>query len=250
MLEAITFFEKNKDIKPLLRMFPDPNMSDEEIAVWVLRGGHGSWLKLDLRIPTEEFLSDESLAHESYVNHRDSVTGEGTHVGWSSCTLHGISVEKTNHWSIYGFDKEPEYSWTSLGQKTKNIQKFCQSLPFERLARVRFMKLASGGFITPHDDNSAEIKWENVWSLPLPINIAIDHPLDCFMTVDNSGIVPFKSGEAYLVNILKTHSVINFSSQDRKHVIVHGIVGNKKEEYCRLLANSYRKEYVKIQSEI
>jgi predicted alpha/beta-fold hydrolase len=70
------------------------------------------------------------------------------------------------------------------------------------------------------------------------------------MTIENSGIVPFKDGEAYLVNILKTHSVINFSNQERKHLIVHGIVGNRKSDYCKLLANSYRRDYDKIQSKI
>jgi hypothetical protein len=70
------------------------------------------------------------------------------------------------------------------------------------------------------------------------------------MTVENSGVVPFKNGDAYIVNILKTHSVINFSSQDRKHIIIHGVVGNRKEEYCKLIADSYRTQYDKIQSKI
>jgi hypothetical protein len=63
------------------------------------------------------------------------------------------------------------------------------------------------------------------------------------MTIENSGVVPFNRGCAFLVNILKNHSVINFSPDDRKHIIVHGIVGNRKKEYCKLLADSYRKAY-------
>jgi hypothetical protein len=248
MLEAETFFETHRKHKTTIKDLPLLDASDEEIAIWALKGGHGDWLKLNLSIPIKSFLKDEKLATNSYVNHRDAATGEGTHKGWASCTLHGISVEKTNHWSIYGYDSEPEYHWTDLGEKTKHIKKFCESLPFERFVRVRFMRLSAGGHITPHDDNSDEVNWNNVWQLPLPINIAIDHPAACFMTIQDSGVVPFKSGDAYLVNILKTHSVINFSSQDRKHIIIHGVVGNRKEEYCKLLADSYRTQYDKIQS--
>jgi hypothetical protein len=250
MLEAETFFEKNKKYNNNINKLPSLETADEDIALWVLKGGHGDWLQLNLTIPIDEFLDDEIVASNNYVAHRDSLTGEGTHQGWQSCTLHGISTEKTNHWTTYGYKSEPKYSWTELGKKTKNIQKFCETLPFERLARVRFMNLQPGGYINPHNDNSDEINWNDVWQLPLPINIAIDHPPACFMTIENSGIVPFKNGAAFLVNILKNHSVINFSSQERKHLIIHGIVGNRKEKYCELLANSYRKQYDKIQSQI
>ena len=250
MLDAELFFEKNRKYKTTVKPCPVPDASDEEITKWILKGGHGDWLKLNLSVPVEHFLEDELLASSSYVNHRDAATGEGTHRGWSSCTLHGISVEKTNHWTTYGYKSEPKYNWTELGEKTKHVKKFCETLPFERFVRVRFMRLAAGGYITPHDDNSDEVNWDYVWQLPLPINIAIDHPSSCFMTVENSGVVPFKNGDAYIVNILKTHSVINFSSQDRKHIIIHGVVGNRKEEYCKLIADSYRTQYDKIQSKI
>lgn len=250
MLEAETFFEQNRKYKKSIDQLCDPNQSNEKIAKWILKSGHSNWLHLNLTVPVDDFLKDEEFAQLYYVNHRDIETGEGTHQGWHSCTLHGISTEKTNHWSIYGYQQEPKYSWTELGQKTTHIQSFCKTLPFERLDRVRFMKLQPDGHISPHDDNSNHIDWDNLWSLPLPINIAIDHPANCFMTVKQAGVVPFRSGDAYLVNILKTHSVINFSHKDRKHIIVHGIVGNCKDQYCKLLADSYRKQYEKIHSQI
>lgn len=250
MLDAKEFFEKNKNFKTKIKDLPNLNYSDEEIACWIIKGGHGDWLELNLTIPVKNFILDELKAENYYVDHRDISTGEGTHKGWHSCTLHGISIEKTNHWLTYGYKNKPNYNWTKLGLETKNIKKFCKSLPFEKLDRVRFMKLSAGGYITPHNDNSKEINWDKIWELPLPINIAIDHPLDCFMTIENSGIVPFESGKAFGVNILKNHSVINFSSYDRKHLIVHGIVGNCKDKYCKLLADSYRKQYDKIQSKI
>lgn len=243
MNEAELFFEKNRRYNLELSALPRDNMTDEEIALWVLQGYHGDWLQLDVNIDIFDFLSDEKFATNSYVPHRDEKTGEGTHYNWLSCTLHGIDVDKTNHWSVYGFKNEPEYNWTFLGNKTKKIKEFCKSLPFEKLSRVRFMKLGPKGYVSPHTDGGSGIDWNNIWNHPLPINIAIDHPPGCFMTVENSGVVPFNNGKAFLVNILKTHSVINFDSKERKHLIVHGIVGNKKEEYCKFIANSYRKAY-------
>lgn len=243
MNEAELFFENNRQYNHKISPLPEENLSDEEIAFWILKGGHGNWLLLNLEININDFVKDEMLAVNSYVAHRDEKTGEGTHKGWESCTLHGIDVDKTNHWTTYNFTKEPEYRWTSLGEKTKKIKAFCESLPFEKLARVRFMKLSPKGYITPHNDGGGGIDWSSIWNHPLPINIAIDHPPSCFMTIENSGVVPFRNGSAFLVNILKNHSVINFSSQERKHLIIHGVVGNRKKDYCKLLADSYRKAY-------
>lgn len=246
MLEAEKFFETHRKYRNKPKKLIETDRSDEEITRWVLTQGYVNWLKIDLKFLTNDFLKDEQLASTYYVNHRDHDTGEGTHQGWKSCTLHGISVEKTNHWATYGYDSEPSYQWTELGKKTKHIKNFCESLPFEKLDRVRFMKLSPKGFITPHNDNSEYVNWDKIWELPLPLNIAMYHPPACFMTIEKAGVVPFKDGETYLVNILKNHSVINFSSYHRKHIIIHGVVGNQKDKYCKLLADSYRKQYDKV----
>jgi hypothetical protein len=246
MNEAEIFFEENKNTferKHMLFKLPHESMSDEEIALWILRGHHGDWLNLNLKINKQDFLTEEKYAESYYVSHRDAKTGEGTHYNWTSCTLHGIDVDKTNVWSVYGYNEQPEYKWTILGEKTPKIREFCESLPFERLDRVRFMKLGPKGYITPHSDGGPGIDWDKIWEHPLPINIAIDHPLGCYMSIEGTGAVPFSDGKAFLVNILKTHSVINFTTKERKHLIVHGIVGNRKEEYCKLLADNYRKAY-------
>jgi hypothetical protein len=246
MNKAELFFEQNKntfDRKHVLFKLPRKDMTDEEIALWILKGHHGDWLNLNLNINKKEFLLDEKHAESLYVPHRDIKTGEGTHLNWMSCTLHGIAVDKTNVWSTYGYTEKPKYEWTSLGKKTTKIREFCESLPFEKLDRVRFMKLGPKGYITPHTDGGSGINWNEIWNHPLPINIAIYHPLGCYTSIEGTGAVPFSDGKAFLINILKTHSVTNFTSQERKHLIVHGIVGNCKEEYCKLLADNYRKAY-------
>lgn len=238
------FFHENRKYSSKLNGLPSLTMSDEEIALWVLKGGHGDWLELDLHVDTNRLANEYQLVKHMFTAHRDDQSGEGTHNGWSACTLHGISHDKTNVWQEYGYDNEPVYTWTEAGVNCPCTQAMFESMPAEQLARVRFMKLDKQGWVSPHSDGGPGIDWDNIFDHPLPINIAVDHPRNCFMTIEGSGVVPFVSGKAFLVNILKNHSVANFSNHDRIHIIGHLLVGNKKEEYCKFLANSYRKAYV------
>jgi hypothetical protein len=78
----------------------------------------------------------------------------------------------------------------------------------------------------------------------VPVNIAVIHPKNCYMTLEGKGIVPFKEGRAFIVNIRHTHSVINFSQESRIHVIGHSYgYGSKKQEFAELVTRSYKKQY-------
>jgi hypothetical protein len=245
METADRFFHQNKKHKYRLNDLPDLTMSDEEIALWILQGGAGAWLELDLYVDHKSFFEEYNCVKGMFVTHRDGATGEGTHDGWEACALHGIEWDKTNVWQTYDYETEPDYAWTKAGVKCIEIQKFFNSLPCQQLARVRFMKLKSKGWISPHNDKpDSDIDWNMIFEHPLPINIAIEHPQDCHMVVKDNGVVPFVNGKAFLVNIFNEHSVINYSNKDRIHVIGHLLVGNRKNEYCSMLANSYRKQYV------
>lgn len=244
MEQAHSFFCNNRLYTYRLNGLPNLTMSDEEIALWILQGGAGPWLELDLHIDYSSWQKEYHTVKNMFIAHRDNTNGEGTHSGWSASTLHGISWDKTNVWQTYRYDREPNYSWTEVGKKCSSIQQFFKSLPCENLARVRFMRLSAGGWISPHNDLGSGIDWENIFNHPLPVNIAIDHPDNCHMVLEKEGVVPFSNGKAFLVNIFKNHAVINYSNKDRIHVIGHLLVGNKKAEYCAMLANSYRKQYV------
>jgi hypothetical protein len=62
------------------------------------------------------------------------------------------------------------------------------------------------------------------------------------MTLENYGVVPFKEGEAYIVNIRHYHSVLNMSDTPRIHVIGHPFgYGSRKEQFVDLVARSYFK---------
>lgn len=246
-MDQIEFYNAYKDVKITPKPLPDYSLEDK--VKWIFSGHGYHWVEFDFTMPN--WLSESAYADAYYVTHRDVFSGEGSHYGWSSCALHGIDTDKTNVWQTYGYESEPDYQWTELGNKTKNIQSFFNNtFPAERYARIRFMKLAAGGWISPHNDYSPMINIDNLFDYPLPVNIAIDHPNDCHMTIKDNGCVPFKSHSAFMVNIFNDHSVINNSSKDRIHLIAHCYLGNKRKEFCELIVNSYEKQHAKIQSQV
>mgnify|MGYP001462139747 CR=1 FL=1 len=92
------------------------------------------------------------------------------------------------------------------------------------------MLLEPGGFIAPHNDMN-----EHVLS---PVNIALNHPKGCVMKIAHHGTVPFKEGEAYILDVGNTHAYYNKSSEDRYHIIVHG---KTTKEFKELVERSYAK---------
>jgi len=248
-MDHIKFYNQHRNA--VLEPKPLPDYSLEDQTKWIISGHGYQYLELDCLFNTKGWLSDSKLAEPYYVAHRDESTGEGTHRGWSSCVLHGIDVDKTNVWQTYGYEKEPNYNWTSLGNKAKKIKLFFKSVfPAETYARIRFMKLEAGGYISPHNDYSPFVTSENLFDWPIPVNIAIDHPDECHMTIKDSGVVPFKSGKMIMCNIFNDHSVVNNSEKDRIHLIAHCYLGNRKKEYCELIVDSYRKQHERISKQI
>ena len=210
-------------------------------ATEILRKPIG-WIELDIKFDLVKWQEEASLAKEYLVHHRE---GDG-HDGWKSCCVHGIDIHKTGHWNRYSRNEEDiTYKWTELSKLTPNITKFWKEFPTERFARLRFMELAPGGHIAPHNDspNGVSNTDFDMMDHMIPINVAISHPDDCHMSVEGYGRVPFAEGKAFIVNITNTHSVVNDSPKSRMHMIAHCIIGNKKKEFAELVVRSYNKQY-------
>lgn len=242
---TLEFYEKNKGLTWTMPAAPGNLTSDYELANWVMNNMDIGWLELDLELDINCWKNECTVADEYYVNHR----GDG-HPGWNSCCVHGIAVDQTGSWNLYGYENESDvlYDWTELSQRTPSITKFWQdAFPIERYRRIRFMELTAGGYISPHSDMPGKLNGEcpniNILDHGAPINIAIIHPTDCHMVVEGFGTVPWSSGKAIIVNIRHHHSVINFSKEQRVHMIAHGWYGNRLDEFCQLVAKSYRKQY-------
>lgn len=215
-------------------------MTDYEIAHWLLNESNFGWLELDINFDLNAWKKETSAAQ--FVDHR----GE-EHPGWNSCAIHGIDVDKTGAWTNYGdwtSEDQVPYKWTSISKHTPSIKKFWEEFPYESYRRIRFMQLEPGGRISPHSDAPGRLPGEqglDMLDFGVPINIAIIHPEDCYMTLEGHGTVPFKEGKAFIINIRNVHSFVNNSNTPRIHLIAHGIPGSCKDEFIELIARSYRK---------
>ncbi len=246
--ECLDFYNKNKNASwEMTKPISGDNIT---VANWILNEVDFGWIELDLNFNLARWKEETTKCTPWLVAHR-----EYNNSGWNSCCLHGIDINKTGAWSNYGYTNESEvpYKWTALSGYTPSIENFWKNtFPSEQYRRIRFMELAANSAITPHSDMPGRLPGEdnfNALDFGIPINIAIIHPKDCYMVLDNKGIVPFEEGRAFIVNIRHTHSVINFSNTPRIHMIGHSYgYGGRLEEFAELVVRSYNKQYDKISS--
>ena len=176
------------------------------------------WLELD--IDFKPFIDSQELnsVDPYYVPHRSDEYGNK---GWSSCCLHGLGIELTEVAGQYGFTDElnAPYDWTALTNNAPMATKFWKQFPAEKYSRVRFMKLEAHGQIEWHDDHPKNELPEDLCDYLIPINVALVNPALCYMEVKDHGLVPWRNGKVYLINILKKHRVQNNSNSSRIHMI-------------------------------
>jgi len=190
------------------------------------------WLPLDIEVPYQEMLEEAIKIKHLFVSHRDQdVQGGYRHKGWKSLCIHGISLEKTNHFTEYGYksNEETPYVWTNITKYCPITTNFFKKIyPISNYFRVRFMLLEPGGYISPHVDTEKT-------SLS-PVNIALNHPKNCLFKMEKYGIVPMKPGVVMLLDVSNKHAYINKSNEDRIHIIVHG---KPTKEFKKIVEDSY-----------
>ena len=203
---------------------------------WILEESKLPWLKLTIDLPFKDMLNEAKRLKKYFVKHRaeDQIHGY-RHKGWSSLCIHGIRANFTNQYTTYGFDSNEQtpYKWTDVSTACPITTDFLKnSYPCDNYYRVRFMLLEPGGYIAPHTDT---LKHKLS-----PVNIALNHPKGCIMKMAGHGTVPFKDGEAYILDVGNTHAYYNKSNEDRYHIIVHGNY-KSNNKWKELIENSYKK---------
>jgi hypothetical protein len=243
MISALEFYNTNKNCSWTIEPIPKHLVSNIEKARWILNEANFGWIELDLQIDIDKWQLEAQQAQPYFVAHR-----EDNNTGWNSCCIHGIDIEKTGAWTNYGYTDEQQvpYNWTDLSHKTPIIKHFwTNEFPADHYRRVRFMEVEAEASITPHSDMPGRLPGEagmDMLDFGVPVNIAVVHPEDCYMVLEGHGVVPFKQGRAFIVNIRNYHSVINFSKQKRIHVIGHSYgYGDKLEDFANLIVRSYEK---------
>jgi len=245
MISALEFYNSNKNCKWKVIPIPAHLNSNIEKAQWILNSADFGWIELDLEIDLAGWQLEAQQATPYFVPHR-----EDNNTGWNSCCIHGIDTDKTGAWTNYGYTQEEQvpYHWTDLSHKAPTIKRFWQeTFPSQYYRRIRFMELEPLSAITPHSDMPGRLPGEegvDMLDFGVPVNVAVVHPEDCHMVLEGYGVVPFKEGKAFIVNIRHYHSVINFTNTPRVHVIGHSYgYGNKKADFAELLVRSYEKMY-------
>lgn len=216
------FFNANKDILTEELSFPQFK-SDLEKYHWLIQDSKVPYWEVKLpNLPYHEMLSEARQISDMFVEHRsnDPTQHGAAHKGWSSLTIHGISSQHTMNWDSYPEYKQLNneslvpYTWTEIANLIpRTVEYFKDIFPHEYYTRVRFMKLAPGGYILPHKDRDH--------TLLFPINIALNNPDGCNFIMENYGIIPFEESKSFLLDLSNRHAVWNNSNEDRIHIIVH-----------------------------
>ena len=215
------FFEETNFIFDYKKINPPELNNEYEMLEWILHESNMPYLPLYIPgAPYDEMLKEAKKIDHLYSEHRITKNSSGQYesYGWSSACIHGIEWNKTENYDKYtpyssGPESEVPYDWceeiTSLCPITTNF--FKNIFPATGYRRVRFMKLAPGGFINPHVDMKKPLLYA--------INIALNNPTGCNFRMLNKGNVPFQIERACAVDTSNKHSVWNNSNETRYHII-------------------------------
>jgi hypothetical protein len=227
--ELINFYKKNENIE---YHYPKKDNASKH---WITIESGIPYLLLNLQgVPYLDMLQEAQSLDHLFVPHRDSES----HSGWSSLCIHGISSQHTNHFKIYPEyqdlteDKIP-YQWTEIQNRCPvTVDYFKNYFPYDVYHRLRYMKLAPGGFITPHCDHT-EVCLNAV-------NISLNNPSGCEFVFEDQGRIPFSNaGSTFLIANGIKHSVWNRSNIPRYHIIVHGYPTKKSSNFDNTIVDSY-----------
>jgi hypothetical protein len=211
-------------------------ISEDQIlsfAKWIEYDSLIPWLKLDLKIPHKEMLSEAKACHNDFVPHRSDHNR-----GWSSLCIHGISSAHTEDYNRYGFQSREDfkYHWTEIAERCPvTVQWLKEQWPMGEFDRVRYMLLNPEGLIFPHNDMDGKRGLSAV-------NIALNQPDGCEMIFEKYGKVPWREGDVRRLDVGVNHSVYNGSKDHRYHIIVHGRVGDSWKTWNRLIVRSFLKQ--------
>jgi len=194
----------------------------------------GKYLKLDIDLPYEDMCKEAFALIDKFTPHR---SGEYSHVGWESLTIHGLGWDKHENYDYYGYQKGKDASkdmkWTEIANLCPITTHWLKEVfPCRRYGRVRFMLLRAGGHIELHNDSRMRLI-EN-------INVALNNPKGCKWIWGGGEELIMKPGGVYAMNLSYDHSVINNSNEDRMHIIIARHDG--LDEWKTLMNNAATKQ--------
>lgn len=167
------------------------------------------WLKLKLQVPVNDIYKEYLKCKSLFVKHRNKDTWANiSHSEWYSATLYGVDTNITTQ-------SEDEHNWTDLKKYCPTTKEWIEQnfIIDDSTGRIRFMLLKPGGYILPHKDRDNTGLKE--------INVAIKQPEGCIFRFLDKGNIPFKAGDAFIIDTSNRHLVWNNTNEDRLHIILH-----------------------------
>jgi hypothetical protein len=230
-MDTADFFDQHRNDTFDFPSIPQYLTDIYQQASWIIFSSGIPYLPLAIDGPWKIMHQEALSLSDEFVAHRSDGAG------WSSLCIHGISASHTMSASSYPEyinipDDQVPYIWTEIQDRCPiTVQYFRDVFPYDKYTRLRYMKLAAGGYIPPHTDGPG--------NRMTAVNISLNTPVGCEMVMESVGVVPFRdTGGAIAFNNTRTHSVRNLSAVDRYHIIVHGIWTDR---YAKLVVDSYQR---------
>jgi hypothetical protein len=195
---------------------------------WIVNNSGLGYLPLDIDIPWRTIYKEaQSVLPFMIADH----AGDTDSHGWLNF---GIYARGAHDLGDYGrVDMTEASDWTDLAKKymPETVRYFQDSWPHKQIYRLRLLGLEPNGVIGLHTDDCTGLN---------NINMAIDHPDECDFVLENSGVIPFKNGQAFLVNTGLRHAVVNRSNRLRLHIVVYQ---ENDTHFGNLVLRSYNKYF-------
>jgi len=172
------------------------------------------FLKLPIPIPHHEIYDEAARLLPFFVSHRANA------YKWKSLCLWGLSHAHTGVPEDYGMiesdELEDEYmDWTDMAKFCPTTKRWLENdFGHRNFTRVRFMLIAPGGYIAPHNDTDHQEL--------VAINIALNQPYECNFIINTYGSIPLDPGDIFLFNNSYDHAILNESTVPRIHMIIYG----------------------------
>lgn len=178
--------------------------------------------KLPISFPSIERVKRKltDIRSDLWIEHVNKACYEGI---WSVLPLRGMTKNREANPVLQAFQieesqSESDYCDFPVLDQWPEIQLFLAQLSCPILS-VRLMKLAPKAEIKPHRDNGLSIEHGQA-----RLHLCLATHADVQFMVDGQS-VDMAEGELWYINADKTHSVVNFSSEERIHLVID-CVGN------------------------
>lgn len=193
---------------------------------WVVNESGLGYLPLDIELPWQ-MIREEALAVVP-----DMIAYPATDYDSHGWFNFGVYTRGADDLGDHGRDViEHNDSWTDQARllMPRTVEYFTTLWPHKQFHKIRLLGLYPQGVIGLHSDDC-----DGLYN----INIAIDHPASCNFVVENSGVIPFENGRAFLVDVGRRHAVVNNSNQLRIHLVVYQ---DNDDAFEELVLRSYNK---------